>query len=158
MRIILIVIVFLLVKFKQAIQLGLAYILSSLTAQFLKHSFFSDALRPRKFFEGIHELYFVPGVEVYSFNSFPSGHACNAFALFFCLALISTNNFVKFLCLLMALVISLSRVYLSQHFFMDIYVGSIIGVLSSLAAYYFLGTSSRLKGKVWMEKSLLGNA
>ncbi|NJK86360.1 MAG: phosphatase PAP2 family protein [Bacteroidales bacterium] len=64
--------------------------------------------------------------------SFPSGHATSAFALFFCLAVLVHQNSMKLLFFMSALLISFSRVYLSQHFLLDVYVGSFIGLIISI--------------------------
>ena len=126
---------------RYALLLASSYLLSSLIAQFLKKVIFPDFARPKKFFENIAELYYVPGIELHSFNSFPSGHATTAFALFFCLTLMVKQHFLKLVCFITALIVAFSRVYLSQHFFIDIYFGSIIGVVSTLLVYHFIQNS-----------------
>jgi membrane-associated phospholipid phosphatase len=55
----------------------------------------------------------------------------------------------------LALVASYSRVYLSQHFFGDIYAGSVIGVGSTLALYYWMDTLLRKNAREWHNKGLL---
>ena len=77
----------------------------------------------------------VNGVDLAGFHSFPSGHALSAFALFFCLLFISKNHFMKIVYFSLAGIAAYSRVYLSQHWLIDIYVGSIIGVCFSLLMY-----------------------
>ena len=139
-----IVIIFLFVKFRSAILIGLSHLFSSLLVQILKHTVFVDSLRPSKFFEGIHPIYLVPGIENYSYHSFPSGHASNAFALFFCLALINSKKSMKFFFFVLAVIVAFSRVYLSQHFFADIYAGSLIGMMITFIVFYFMQTSSTL--------------
>ena len=109
--------------------------------------------RPKKFFEGIHDLYFVPGVDNYLYNSFPSGHSTCAFALYFALSLILDNKIIKSICFTIALLVAYSRVYLSQHFFEDVYAGSLIGVVTTIIIFYLLGKIN----KAWMEKSLVSS-
>lgn len=122
------VIVLLSVKYRYALIVGFSNFAASMLTQALKKMVFNDSLRPKKFFEGMHDIYLVPGVENHLHHSFPSGHATSAFALYFSLALIVKSNKLKLLLFLIALFAAYSRVYLSQHFFEDIYVGSIIGV------------------------------
>ena len=147
----LVVVMLMAVKFRYAFIVGVSNIIASLIAQILKHTLFEDMVRPRKFFEGIHDLYLVPGVENYLYNSFPSGHSTCAFALYFALSIIVENKILKFLFFSTALMVGISRVYLSQHFFEDIYAGSIIGVLITLVVYL---VSTKIN-KNWMEKSLV---
>lgn len=143
------------IKYRFAIILLLSYLFSSLITQGLKHLVFEEMVRPKKFFEGIHQLYFVQGVEVHSFNSFPSGHATTAFTLFFCLSLLSKNNRLKIVLFIVALTVGFSRVYLSQHFFNDIYAGSLIGVIVSFFTFHFIENSSFINRLKWIDQSLL---
>jgi membrane-associated phospholipid phosphatase len=54
----------------------------------------------------------------------------------FCfLALISRRKAMGALYITLALTAAWSRIYLAQHFFIDVYVGSIIGTCSSLLLY-----------------------
>ncbi len=125
------------------LRLGIYVTTSFLTASFvsigLKRLFFDDENRPLYIFSYIskHTLKLVDGVHVYIHNSFPSGHATQAFAIFMCLVFSSKNQALKFIFFMLALFASLSRVYLSQHWLIDITVGSCIGFLFSLI-YYFL--------------------
>jgi membrane-associated phospholipid phosphatase len=144
-------------KYRNAILLAVATLVASLITQFLKHTLFSDQVRPKKYFEGIAQLKLIPWVENYSYNSFPSGHATTAFAAFFCLALLIENNALKLLMLACALIISFSRVYLSQHFLNDIVAGSFIGVTTSLFIYHYIFQSEIIKNATWMEGSILNN-
>jgi membrane-associated phospholipid phosphatase len=114
---------------------GLSSTIASLSAQLLKRTIFHDSPRPKRFFEGIHDLYFVPGIDNHMNFSFPSGHATSAFALYFSMALIITNKRLKLFLFIIALLAAYSRVYLSQHFFEDIYAGSIIGVITAFFIY-----------------------
>ena len=70
-------------------------------------------------------------------NSFPSGHTMSAFALYTFLALCLPRKGAGGLALfLLALLVALSRIYLVQHFFKDVYLGAILGVGVALAVYY----------------------
>lgn len=107
--------------------------------QLLKHTFFSNAPRPVAYFQNTNvHLKLVEGVENWLDNSFPSGHTTTAFATFFGLALLSNDKLNKFLFFFVALSVGYSRIYLSQHFFDDIYAGSIVGVLSMSVVYLFM--------------------
>ena len=139
-------------KFRYSLLLFSSLILSSLFAQFFKRVIFNEIPRPKAYFEGLANLHFVEGVEVHSFLSFPSGHASMAFAIFSSLAFIIKNNMVKGLLLLLAIIVSWSRVHLSQHFFIDIYFGSLLGVTSTLIIFWFFDnkvkTTNSLNGSL----------
>lgn len=119
-------------KIRYALLLFSSIIFSSLMAQFFKRIIFNDIPRPKAYFEGLANLHFVEGVQVHSLFSFPSGHATLSFALCSSLAFIVKNNNIKALLLFIALLGSWSRVHLSQHFFIDIYFGSLLGVSCTL--------------------------
>lgn len=145
------VIILLLVKYRYALVVGLSNILASIITQTLKQTVFVDAVRPKKFFEGIHDMYFVPGVENYLFNSFPSGHATCAFSLYFALALLVKNKALELTLFFIALFVGYSRIYLSQHFFEDVYAGSLIGIGTTAIVYYFI----QKRNGNWLEQSLI---
>lgn len=123
---------------------------SGLFTQIMKRLLFSHVKRPIGFFDGIAHLYLVPGVDVHSSKSFPSGHTTTAFAFFACLAILSQSKIAQAFLFILALLTAYSRVYISQHFLVDIFVGSIIGT----ATTYFLMPYFLRQQKPWMEFSL----
>jgi membrane-associated phospholipid phosphatase len=147
----LLILMMLAVKYRYFIIAAAANVLSATIAQILKHFVFDDVVRPKKFFEGLQELYFVPGIENHLYNSFPSGHTTCAFAMYFSFALIVKNKSYKLLFFVLALMTGYSRIYLSQHFFEDVYAGSIIGVVTSFFVFYFV----QRKDHPWMERSIV---
>jgi membrane-associated phospholipid phosphatase len=112
-----------------------AYFSTGLITQLLKRLFFEDAARPSKYFRELSPLHLVDGIKMLSGRSFPSGHSTTAFALFLCLALIASNRYIKLICFILACLVAFSRVYLSQHFLIDVFAGSIIGSLGTIAFY-----------------------
>lgn len=112
-----------------------SYLVSGIFVQIFKRALFSGSPRPKMFFEGWYDLRFVPGVDVHMSNSFPSGHTVTAFAFFLALSFILKNKWLQMLCIVFAIITAYSRVYLSQHFLIDITVGSIIGVLTTFVYY-----------------------
>ncbi len=106
---------------------ALAWVLAGLTTQLLKRQVFADFPRPALFFKELKEIYFVPGLHINEHFSFPSGHTTVAFAICTVLALSVKNKMWGLFFIAMAVIGGLSRIYLSQHFLMDTFVGSIIG-------------------------------
>ena len=138
-------------SFRKSIYILVTYIGTGLFAQILKRLFFSHMVRPVKFFDGMYQLHLVPGVQMYSGHSFPSGHATSAFALFLCLAIIADRKYWSFLFSIIAILVAYSRVYLSQHFLLDVYFGSIIGTAGALILNRYIYHSE----KKWMELSII---
>ncbi len=146
------VIILCFVRFRYAIIIAVSNILCSIIVQSLKRLFFFDSVRPYQFFKGIHDLHLVPGVEVYSFNSFPSGHSGTIFTTCMLLCLMTKQRLLRVLLFHIALLIAFSRVYLSQHFFEDIYAGAIIGVVVAYSTATCLNKESDTPA--WFEYSL----
>ncbi|UCH14896.1 MAG: phosphatase PAP2 family protein, partial [Bacteroidales bacterium] len=141
----------LVISFRKTLFIFSTYITTGIFVQILKRAVFHDIVRPVMFFKGDFDLYLVEGVKMYSKFSFPSGHAATTFGFFICLALISGNNFIKILSLLLACIVGYSRIYLSQHFLIDVYFGSIIGVIGGIIFYNIV----YLKKIKWLDSSLL---
>jgi membrane-associated phospholipid phosphatase len=86
----------------------------------------------------------VEGVRMNHWLSFPSGHTTTFFVLFFTLSIILCAENIKgkyilsFLCFLCASFGAYTRIYLSQHFALDIFAGILIAVCSTLILYFFL--------------------
>lgn len=123
------------------------FLSASLCAIALKRLFFSHVDRPSRIFKHFdpRDLTLVDGVEQFIHNSFPSGHATQAFAIFMCLIFAVKNPFYKLLFFFIAFFTALSRVYLSQHWLNDITAGSIIGVFFSILFYYLLISRNKLQ-------------
>ena len=120
------------INVQKVLTILLCYGASTGVTQSIKYFFFADADRPSLTFQILHiPLNLVDGVDVNIHHSFPSGHTTAAFSLFFCLSFFSKNNYIKAAFFLSALLVAFSRVYLSEHFFEDITVGSFIGVVFS---------------------------
>lgn len=127
---ILLFILLLFVQFRAAFSLFIVAFGSLLTSWVLKTSFAHP--RPWAFFARQNrsaELVLVPDVELHMAidTSFPSGHTISAFALFTVVALAVKPLWLKYLCLLAAVLVGLSRIYLVQHFLEDVCVGALVG-------------------------------
>ena len=134
-----IVILFFLIRrrWSKATQVLAAFLLSALLAQILKNAF--SMPRPKQFFAPGVYPYFIDGVTHLGFASFPSGHTTSIFALATMLALFTKDQRVKLACLLGAVVVGYSRIYLGQHFLGDVLMGSVVGtVVAVLVHWLFL--------------------
>lgn len=129
------VVAFLFFSLRHAVYCLVTYLSTGLVTQLLKRLFFEDIIRPSRYFTDIASLHLVDGVKMFGGKSFPSGHATSAFALFLCLAAISDNRYLKLACFFLACLVAFSRVYLSQHFLIDVYAGSLIGSIGALSFY-----------------------
>lgn len=108
-------------------------LLVTLVVQTIKH--IANAPRPMLYFQDAAFVHTVKWVSVHYHHSWPSGHSACAFALFSYLSLIDNNKKRGLLFIGLALLAAYSRIYLAQHFFADIYIGSIIGGVGSFVVY-----------------------
>lgn len=98
------------------------------------------APRPLKYFQQAEWIHILPDWQHVTHRSFPSGHTCAAFCLFTFLAFLLPRKYRAFgaLFFFIALLVGYSRVYLAAHFFLDIYVGSIIGVVFTIFTFMIM--------------------
>lgn len=122
-----------------------AMILSALTTQLFKH--IVNAPRPLTWF-GAHypdiELPITEGVRMNYWLSFPSGHTTSFFALTFVASILLTRNprchrtisyILQILLFVAAALGGYSRIYLSQHFALDVFAGVVVGTLITLVCH-----------------------
>lgn len=116
---------------------------------FFKEVVYHDAIRPIVYLENMGiPLPNHPEITLNRKHSFPSGHTTAGFAYFFFVALSAEKKFFSFLFLIIAMLIGLSRVFLAQHFVIDVVAGSTLGVFIATTVYYFwiFRNSSKNKG------------
>ncbi len=133
-------IVFLLTSYYRTLVLIAAVILQTIIIQGLKKFVFVDFVRPKLYFNNFESFYQVPGVDIHSSNSFPSGHTATAFTVAVLLSLMIRKRSITGILMVMAILVGISRVYLLQHFFIDIYFGSMIGFLIGFIVYLWMGS------------------
>ncbi len=148
-----VVIIFLFIKFRYSLMIAVSSITAGLTAQLLKRLVFAEYFRPKKYFENIYDLYIITDVNLHSMYSFPSGHTTTVFTLACCIALLlpDKKQTGRFFLLIVAILTGFSRIYLSQHFLVDVFFGSLLGV--TVASVFYLLFRNQASKK--MEKSLL---
>ena len=135
---------------------------SALTTQLFKHII--NAPRPVTWFsENLPhiQLPLVDGVTMNHWFSFPSGHTTSFFSLAFVLAIIATKDMsaqrfnsiaIQVLLFILAALGGYSRIYLSQHFALDVFAGVVVGVGITIVC---LAVFSRLEDKKWYNYRLI---
>ncbi|MBQ9751730.1 MAG: phosphatase PAP2 family protein [Paludibacteraceae bacterium] len=125
-------------------------LLSTLIVQPIKHLI--NAPRPLTWFaENMPDvaLPLVDGVKMNLWLSFPSGHTTTFFVLFFSISIILCaenirgKNILSLLCFLLATFGAYTRIYLSQHFALDVFAGILIASFSTILLYYFLALKTK---------------
>jgi membrane-associated phospholipid phosphatase len=139
-----------------------AMLLSTLLTQVCKH--IVNAPRPVTWFTEHFpdiQLPLVDGVHMNLWYSFPSGHTTSFFAMTLAVCILITKSLsakqsysvsglsaisVQLLLFFAATLGAYSRIYLSQHFAMDVFAGLLVGILSTLASYAIF---YRFQDKKW---------
>ena len=106
------------------------FLISTLLIQFAKNFIFTTAMRPMASGLDATQIHTVPGVEIHTFNSFPSGHTATAFTLFILTTYLFPNKYVLSIGIVYAIVCGYSRVYLAQHFPLDLAGGIFVALLT----------------------------
>lgn len=125
-------------RWRHAVSLVVLGAVQLIVSAVLKRVIFKEVPRPKVFFAGKEPLVFIEGVRVHGHFSFPSGHTMTAFAIATFLALIIDDRRWSLLLLIMATLVAVSRIYLLQHFLVDVTAGSSIGIMLSMSVYMFL--------------------
>ncbi len=123
-----------------------SFLISGLAAQLLKNMFNSP--RPKLYFEAGTYLNFIDGVTLSGSSSFPSGHTATAFAIATVLILMIKNKNRQLLILMAAALVGYSRIYLAQHFLLDVIIGALLGSLSGILAFYLAQNRISIKRSI----------
>ncbi|MBG7611136.1 phosphatase PAP2 family protein [Polaribacter sp. BAL334] len=127
---------FLFFKKRVAYAIMVSGILTLLVVHLFKKVFFLGILRPAGFF-GEENMHLVEGVKMAYTNSFPSGHTATAFAIFTIVCFYFSKSKSQYFWITLSILIGISRVYLSQHYWIDIFVGSILGIFIGFLSMSF---------------------
>lgn len=132
----------LLLKDKALKWLAISTLLSLLAlflSWFFKKVVFVDSARPRKLLGNDELIHFVEGVFINSENSYPSGHTMIAVTCATIMAWYYRKYFnIQVAIWLLASLAGLSRVYLFQHFYIDVATSICIAVFVNSAIIYSL--------------------
>jgi membrane-associated phospholipid phosphatase len=115
---------------KDAKLIVLNFVLSTLFTQIPKRFIWDSISRPIASGIPLNEIHTVQGVVMHAWNSFPSGHTATAFTLFLLTIYLFPTKWVFAIGTIFAMICAYSRVYLGQHFPMDLGGGIIVAVMS----------------------------
>ena len=136
---------------RRIIIMGGSFVFMSIVVQLLKRVFFTHMLRPIALLPLDPSIHLIDGMPLLRDLSFPSGHSATIFVLVSVIQLLSKNKIYGVLLLGLALMIAYSRIYLCQHFYIDVYVGAWIGTISAVVVY--IG-ATHWNGPGWLDRSI----
>ncbi|GEO22526.1 phosphatase PAP2 family protein [Cyclobacterium qasimii] len=125
------IIALLFVKFSFAIFMAWSTLIHMLFVTLGKRVLFRGMPRPLEYLSGL-DVYTVPGLSNSHWNTFPSGHTTTIFMLTCAFSMLNHKKKILQLFLLgIAILTGFSRIYLMQHFLLDVLAGSGLGVASA---------------------------
>lgn len=131
----------------------LSFLLESLVIIVAKNLFFSHVPRPYLFFEAqgvLEQINFVEGIKVNKRRAFPSGHTAYSFCMAAFFAFKLNKKYISIFLAILAAFVGMSRMYLVQHFFVDVFAGALIGVGATSIAYFLVFNTE----KKWYKKRI----
>jgi membrane-associated phospholipid phosphatase len=131
-----VLILFILFKKKRLPLLIGSFICSELLIQLFKSALIPDEARPTKAITDGSVIHTVPGVELHLISSFPSGHTVEIFTFFLLACLLINKRWIIPIGFVYALLVGYSRIYLAQHFPLDVGGGMIIAMISVSSALF----------------------
>ena len=128
----LVTLLFLFKRIYYSIVLCFSFLFVSLFTNLMKHFVFSETNRPlwSIYYNDLHRVIYDAPVN-YS-HSFPSGHTMTAFALAAVVSMFIKSKSGAVFLFIYASLIALSRIYLLQHYFVDVFWGSVFGICAAI--------------------------
>jgi membrane-associated phospholipid phosphatase len=121
---------------KDAVLILLNFLISTLLTQIPKIFIWDTVSRPMASGIPHDQIHRVDGVVMHMWNSFPSGHTATAFTFFLLTVYFFPKKFVLILGALFAIGCGYSRIYLAQHFPLDVAGGMIVAIITVLTSLY----------------------
>ena len=144
------ILITLFVRFSYTLAAISAWIGHGMLCSLLKKLVFPTMLRPIGTLDN-DLLHFVPGVDVHANYSFPSGHTATAFCFAVLLALLVKRKSVLIVVVTFAMIVAYSRIYLLQHFLVDVVGGAFIGTAVALIAWQLFENYGKAE---WLSRRL----
>lgn len=121
---------------KDGLFILLNFLLSTLLTQIPKNFIWDKVSRPMASSLPHEKIHTVNGVEMHLWNSFPSGHTATAFTLFLVTVYFFPRKMILLFGFLYAVACGYSRVYLGQHFPIDVAGGITVALITILLSIY----------------------
>ncbi len=148
---------FALYKIRYSVMMLANLALVGLVTTLFKNLLFPHVVRPMKYFEPevFHRMVHLQAYNLH--HSFPSGHSMTIFAMMSLLAYFSGKRVVGYVCMFAAVIVGFTRIYLLQHFFVDVYAGAILGLACTFVTIWLGDSVMQLKQNNYFERPYVLN-
>lgn len=130
---------------KEAIFILLNFLISTLLTQIPKQFIWDNVSRPMASEIPQDQIHRVQGVQMHLWNSFPSGHTATAFTIFLVTVFYFPKKEILTFGAIYAMSCGYARVYLGQHFPLDVAGGIMVAILTLILSIYI---SNKIKDNV----------
>jgi membrane-associated phospholipid phosphatase len=130
---------------KEALFILFNFLISTLLTQIPKNFIWDTVSRPMASGIPQDQIHRVQGVDMHLWNSFPSGHTATAFTIFLVTVYLFPKKEVLVVGIFYAIACGYSRVYLAQHFPLDVAGGIVVAILTVFISLFI---SSKIKNDV----------
>jgi len=125
-------------SYRNSILIAVGSIIHILLVHVCKKWLFNGFPRPVEYLKDV-TFHQIPGETLNHWQSFPSGHTTTAFMLATALILcIPKKRGLHPILISLAFLVGFSRIYLMQHFWVDVLAGALLGICSTLLSFYLL--------------------
>ncbi len=121
---------------KDSIFILLNFLISTLFTQITKQFIWDAVSRPMASGIPQDQIHRVAGVDMHLWNSFPSGHTATAFTIFLVTIYYFPKKVVLAVGAIYALACGYARVYLGQHFPLDVAGGMMVAIFTLILSIY----------------------
>ncbi len=142
------------VRIRYAIMGLLNLALVGLFTNLFKKFLFPERIRPFNYFLYDDLPRFLHAAELNYHSSFPSGHTMTIFAAMSLIAYFVGKKSLGMVLFFVALIICFTRIYLLQHFFLDVFVGSILGIVCTLITIWIADQKLTLQNRSLFAKPI----
>jgi len=135
-------------NYRTAFLMATTYAITSIAVQAVKY--IADANRPTLLYQDqLSRIHLVKDVEMLRYYSFPSGHTVTAFSTALLVTYLLKNKNWGWLLFIVAVAVGYSRMYLSEHFFEDVTVGSALGVVLTIWWISYIDSKQFIHSPKW---------
>jgi len=143
------------ISIRKFISVAFTWIIGACLSWMFKLWLFKGLARPSEYYASQNiPLQLVDGVDVHSYNTFPSGHTLTAFSsiVLFRFVFLHLKSWQEYILVFFAIACGLSRIILVQHWPEDVLGGIVLGLFAGYSGVFF---SLRISKNESLDRSVI---